>query len=178
MSGMWRCFNKIQINGFLYVPLILETLYLSFTKRSYPMTLCKKIYLNLARTCKNNFYENKIKLDWINQFKKKWKYYVITDRGSGGGGGGGRGRPKRPAPPFQRVTWGLGFFKRFAQFIFFPKISMSSIVFQFFKLCALRYHLQFKKLKNTNGGVLLLALACNFTNNNTPPWVLFTFFKL
>ena len=36
--------------------------------------------------------------------------------------------------------------------------------------------------KKTDGGVLLLvtlqALACNFTKNNTPPWVFFTFFKL
>ena len=42
--------------------------------------------------------------------------------------------------------------------------------------------LRFKKReKNTHGGVLLLvklqALACNFTKNNTPPWMFFTFFK-
>ena len=45
------------------------------------------------------------------------------------------------------------------------------------------YHLyNFKKVKNTHGGALLLvklqALACNFTKNNTPPWVFFIFFKL
>ena len=35
------------------------------------------------------------------------------------------------------------------------------------------------KVKNTHGGVLLLAKlqadAYNFTKNNTPPWVFFTF---
>ena len=35
------------------------------------------------------------------------------------------------------------------------------------------------KVKNTHGGVLLLAKlqaeACNFTKNNTPPWVFITF---
>ena len=39
-----------------------------------------------------------------------------------------------------------------------------------------------KNVKSTHGGVLLLvklqALACNFTKNNAPPWVFFTFFKL
>ena len=44
-------------------------------------------------------------------------------------------------------------------------------------LCAIWYHsYNFKNLKNTHGGVLLLA--CNFTKSNTPPWVFFTFFKL
>ena len=47
-------------------------------------------------------------------------------------------------------------------------------------LCAIWYHLY--NLKNTHGGrllfVMLQALACNFTKNNTPPWVFFTFFKL
>ena len=41
---------------------------------------------------------------------------------------------------------------------------------------------QFKTVKNTHGGVLLLvklhAKAWNFTKGNTPPWVFFTFFKL
>ena len=41
---------------------------------------------------------------------------------------------------------------------------------------------QFKKRKNTHGGVLLLVKlqteACNFTKSNTPPWVFFTSFKL
>ena len=37
-----------------------------------------------------------------------------------------------------------------------------------------------KNVKNTHGGVLPLvkASACNFTKNNTPSWVFFTFFKL
>ena len=38
---------------------------------------------------------------------------------------------------------------------------------------------QFKTVKNTHGGVLILvklkAFACNFTKINTPPWVFFTF---
>ena len=38
-----------------------------------------------------------------------------------------------------------------------------------------------KKPKNTHGEVLLSvelkAKACNFTENNTPPWVFFTFFN-
>ena len=41
---------------------------------------------------------------------------------------------------------------------------------------------QFKNVKNTDGGVLLLVKvhpeACNFTKSNTPSWVFFTFFKL
>ena len=35
---------------------------------------------------------------------------------------------------------------------------------------------QFKNVKNIQGGVLLLA--CKFTKRNTPPWMFFTFFKL
>ena len=38
----------------------------------------------------------------------------------------------------------------------------------------------FKNVKNTHGGMLLLvklqAEACNFTKSNIPPWVFFTFF--
>ena len=50
-------------------------------------------------------------------------------------------------------------------------------------LSAIMYHLyNFKNVKNTHGGVLLLikfqALACKFTKSNTPRWVFFTFFKL
>ena len=41
---------------------------------------------------------------------------------------------------------------------------------------------QFKNVKNTHEGVLILvklqASACNFTKINTPPLVFFTFFKL
>ena len=45
------------------------------------------------------------------------------------------------------------------------------------------YHLYcLKNVKNTDGGVSLLvklqAKTCNFTKNNTSPWVFFTFFKL
>ena len=50
-------------------------------------------------------------------------------------------------------------------------------------LCAIWYHLRnLKSIKNTHGGVLLLVKlqpkVCNFTKSNTPPWLLFTFFKL
>ena len=42
--------------------------------------------------------------------------------------------------------------------------------------------LQFKNVKNTHGGVLLLVKfqvsACNFIKSNITPWVLFTYFKL
>ena len=49
--------------------------------------------------------------------------------------------------------------------------------------CAIWYYFyNLKNVKNTHGGVLVLvksqASACNFTKLNTPPWVLFTFFKL
>ena len=41
---------------------------------------------------------------------------------------------------------------------------------------------QFKNVKNTFRGVLLLvklqAFSLKFTESNTPPWVFFTFFKL
>ena len=36
---------------------------------------------------------------------------------------------------------------------------------------------QFKKRKNTHGGVVLLAEACNFAKSKTPPWLFFTIFK-
>ena len=49
--------------------------------------------------------------------------------------------------------------------------------------CTIWYRLNnLKNVKNTHAQVLLLvklqASACNFTKGNTPPWVLFTFFKL
>ena len=49
-------------------------------------------------------------------------------------------------------------------------------------LCAISYHFNnWKSVKNTHGGVLLLvklpASACNFSKSNTPLWVFFTFFK-
>ena len=50
-------------------------------------------------------------------------------------------------------------------------------------VCAIWYHLHnFKNVKNTHGVVLLLvklqASVCNFTENNTPPWVFFHIFKI
>ena len=49
-------------------------------------------------------------------------------------------------------------------------------------ICVIWYHLyNLKNVKNTHGGVLLLVklpAVCNFTKNNTPPSVFFTFFKL
>ena len=36
---------------------------------------------------------------------------------------------------------------------------------------------QFKNVKNTHGGVLLL-IACNFNKSSTPLWLFFTFFEL
>ena len=43
--------------------------------------------------------------------------------------------------------------------------------------CAIWYQLyNFKNVKNTHGGVLILA--CNFTKINAPPLVFFTFLKL
>ena len=49
--------------------------------------------------------------------------------------------------------------------------------------CTIWYQLyNFKKVKNTHGGVLILAnlqaSAFNFTKINTPQWVFFTFLKL
>ena len=49
--------------------------------------------------------------------------------------------------------------------------------------CAIWYHLyNFKNVKNTHGGVLILvklqASAYNFTKINTAPWVFSTFLKL
>ena len=45
-------------------------------------------------------------------------------------------------------------------------------------LCVIWHHFNnLKNVKNIHGGVSLLALACNFTNRNTPPSVLFSFFK-
>ena len=35
----------------------------------------QKHYPNFARTCKNKFYENKIKLSWLNLSKKKLLRY-------------------------------------------------------------------------------------------------------
>ena len=53
---------------------------LLFPKKVISHDPLQKLYANLARTCKNKFYENKIKLDWLTLFKKF--YYGITDRGA------------------------------------------------------------------------------------------------
>ena len=43
--------------------------------------------------------------------------------------------------------------------------------------CTIWYHLyNFKKVKDTHGGVLLEAEACNFTKSNTPPLFFFSRF--
>ena len=54
---------------------------LLFPKKVISHDPLQKLYANLARTCKNKFYENKIKLDWLTLFKKF--YYGITDSGGG-----------------------------------------------------------------------------------------------
>ena len=38
---------------------------LLFPKKVISHDPLQKLYANLARTCKNKFYENKIKLDWL-----------------------------------------------------------------------------------------------------------------
>ena len=48
----------------------------------------QKTYQNLARTCKDKFYENKIKLNWLKPIKKI--YCDMTDRDGG--------KPPLPAP--------------------------------------------------------------------------------
>ena len=53
---------------------------LLFPKKVISHDPLQKLYANLARTCKNKFYENKIKLEWLTLFKKF--YYGITDRGA------------------------------------------------------------------------------------------------
>ena len=56
--------------------------------------------------------------------------------------------------------------------------------FHICEMIAIWYHLcNLKNVKKTtHGGVLLLVKlqgeVCNFTKSNTPPWVLFKFFKL
>ena len=68
--------------------------------------------------------------------------------------------------------------KAFSRLLFLTKISFLNVM-----RCAIWYYLyNLKTVKNTHGWVLNLAKfqaeACNFTKINTPPWVLFTFFKL
>ena len=59
--------------------LILEILYLCSAKKFISHDTLQNIDPNMARTCKNKFYENKIKFNRQNLFKKI--YYGITDRG-------------------------------------------------------------------------------------------------
>ena len=58
-----------------------------FHKKIISHDLLQKIYPNLARTCKNKFYENKIKFSWLNPLKNF--HYSVTDRGT----------KKHPFPP-------------------------------------------------------------------------------
>ena len=56
------------------------------------------------------------------------------------------------------------------------------IIMKYVILCATWYHLyNFKNVKNTHGGVLLLVKmqgsACKFTKSNTLAWVFCTFLK-
>ena len=51
-----------------------------FLKKVISYDTLPKIYPNLARTYKNKFHGNKIKLNWLNLSKKKF-YYSMTDRG-------------------------------------------------------------------------------------------------
>ena len=60
------------------------------------------------------------------------------------------------------------------------KYPRRSVTFSKVEGCEIYCHsYNFKKVKNTHGGVLLLvklkAPDCNFTKSNTPPWVFFTF---
>ena len=48
-----------------------------FNKKVMSYDPLQKSYPNLTRTCKNKFYENKIKLSWLNLLKKN---YGITGR--------------------------------------------------------------------------------------------------
>ena len=62
-----KCFFACVTNSRNIIPL--------FHKKVITHDPLQKIYPNLGRTCKNKFYENKIKLNWFNQLKKN--YYVI-----------------------------------------------------------------------------------------------------
>ena len=66
--------------------------------------------------------------------------------------------------------------------LFFWLVNFVMFIVKYETLWVIWYHLyNLNKVKNTNGGVLLLltvqALACNFTKSNTHPWAFFTFFK-
>ena len=49
----------------------------TFHKKVKSQDPLQNIYSNLPRTCKNKFHKNKIKLNWLNLFKKF--YYGITE---------------------------------------------------------------------------------------------------
>ena len=70
----------MQINDFLYVTNSTNIIPL-FHKKVISHEPLEKIYPNLARTCKNEFYDNKIKLNWLNLLEKI--YYGINDRREG-----------------------------------------------------------------------------------------------
>ena len=81
------------------------------------------------------------------------------------------------------------FAANFEQFFVYWDIFRSKYSEEFWKMtlfvmrCAIWYHLyNLKNVKSTHGEVLLSvklqALACNFTESNTLPWVFFTFLKL
>ena len=80
---MQRCFNKIQK---IFVCVNYSRNIIPIYHKSHMSWLSWKIYPNLARMCKNKFYENKIKFIWLNLFKKF--YCRRTDSVSGRGGEG------------------------------------------------------------------------------------------
>ena len=60
-------------------------------------------------------------------------------------------------------------------------ISSAHVASKYVMRCAICYPFHnFKNVKNTHGGVLLLVvkLQANFSKSNTPPWTFFKFFKL
>ena len=84
--------------------------------------------------------------------------------------------------------FGLDNFRDKSTFVIFENFEIALILLgqlQNFQKCgALRDLVPFVRFKKREKHpyVLLLvklqASACNFTKNNTPPWVFFTFFKL
>ena len=77
------------MNDFLYITSSHNIIPL-FNKKVISHDPLLKFYPNLARTCKNKFYENKIKFNWLNVLKKN--YYCVTDRGTKDGGSTSRVR--------------------------------------------------------------------------------------